>query len=501
MGLVLEIEHLMGVSYGAVSPDGDIPDWPPQPDRVFSGLVASWAFRGCRQGEEDALKWLEAQEDPEIWASQAHPRSSHVSFVPPNDATLRTHKHDKDVLPLLRSRYPRSFPAARPYDPVVRLRWKTAEPQPAILSALQALAADTAYIGHSASLTRCRFSREAATAGETEWRRPGRGIYRGRLDELKRDFAAGRRPRRGRWIPSERAATVVERPGSVFSQDWLVLESPDIGSKLDVRASALVTQAVRHALAKAYAEAGLRLSAPEEVTGLARDGTPSRRPHLAIVPLTFNGFPYADGRLLGLALVPPAQAKLLQDPSFLTVLRSLAPMDPASGRRLWSMTLGRAGEKSLEIALWPTLQASRRSLDPDLYLRLDGKPARTFGSVTPVVLEHHPKGSGITREDGILEQIAQACHHAGLPDIERTGVDGRRTVAAGQTSSFEGIPPASPRSGSPNWERWQLPPYLAGRPLVHAVITFREPVAGPVLLGAGRHLGLGLFRPLRGSQP
>jgi CRISPR-associated protein Csb2 len=48
--------------------------------------------------------------------------------------------------------------------------------------------------------------------------------------------------------------------------------------------------------------------------------------------------------------------------------------------------------------------------------------------------------------------------------------------------------------------RWRLPESLAGRQLTHAVIQFAEPVEGPVLLGAGRFLGLGLCRPLDVGQ-
>ena len=43
---------------------------------------------------------------------------------------------------------------------------------------------------------------------------------------------------------------------------------------------------------------------------------------------------------------------------------------------------------------------------------------------------------------------------------------------------------------------WRLPPSLASRQLTHAVIRFAEPIDGPVILGAGRFVGLGLCRPL-----
>lgn len=42
MTLVLEIDHLLGVAFAAGNQASDVPDWPPQPDCVFSALVASW---------------------------------------------------------------------------------------------------------------------------------------------------------------------------------------------------------------------------------------------------------------------------------------------------------------------------------------------------------------------------------------------------------------------------------------------------------------------------
>jgi CRISPR-associated protein Csb2 len=56
MTLVLEIEYLLGTAFAAQEEDNPAPDWPPQPDRVFSALVASWAARGEHSGEHQALE-------------------------------------------------------------------------------------------------------------------------------------------------------------------------------------------------------------------------------------------------------------------------------------------------------------------------------------------------------------------------------------------------------------------------------------------------------------
>jgi len=171
MPLVMEIEHLLGVAFAAVGPDTSQPDWPPQPDRVFSALVAAWAARGERSDERAALEWLEAQEPPKIASSVINVRPAPSSFVPPNDEVQVT------VSPAWRSRQPRRFPAALPSDPTVRLVWPDADGAP--LAALDALARDVAYVGHSASLTRCRFTR---TDTEPEGlQRARRRVYKGRV--------------------------------------------------------------------------------------------------------------------------------------------------------------------------------------------------------------------------------------------------------------------------------------------------------------------------------
>jgi CRISPR-associated protein Csb2 len=49
--------------------------------------------------------------------------------------------------------------------------------------------------------------------------------------------------------------------------------------------------------------------------------------------------------------------------------------------------------------------------------------------------------------------------------------------------------------------RLQRKPGERARWGVHAMLTFREKVRGPVLLGAGRYFGLGLLQPVREEQP
>lgn len=485
MTLVLEVEYLSGVSFAAIGPDSEAPDWPPQPDRMFSALVAAWAARGQDKREAEALRWLEKLPVPRLLASDAEPRTGALVFVPPNDPRSNRKKTAKGVLPPLRSRQPRRFPAARPHDAIVRLLWNAVAPEGEILTALQSLAGDVAYVGHSASLTRCRFLLNQDLSDLNAARLPERHVYCGRFDELRRDFKARRRP-----LPGTRVAPAPEakrEQTNIFSDRWLILEHV-AGDMPDIRACGLVAKTLRDALLAGYSRIGLGDKIPEIVSGHTPDGKPSRDPHLAVVPLAFTGFPYADGHIMGFALVPPRDSTILDDENFRKALRKLAPVDEGYGRRILTLTpkAGMPSGDAFSIKLSPTFEvpANKRSLDPALYIR----PAQTFATVTPIVFDRHLKSKGAARQEEIATQIAAACRNVGLPEPE--------AVVADKHSSIEGAPAAYPSAKSPPWMRWRQPPSLASRQLTHAVIRFAETVQGPAILGAGRFMGLGLCRPV-----
>lgn len=502
MTLVLEIEFLLGVAFAAVGPDSTEPDWPPQPDRIFSALVASWAARGEREDELRALQWLEELAVPSLFASDAERRRGVTVYVPANDASSAKQKHARHVLPAMRNRQERAggFPAARPHDPVLRLCWPKAQPDDATFSALQAVAHDTSYVGHSTSLTRCRFLLDPVVDLEKATM-PRRSVYRGRLEELRAAYARFEqsvdkkdRPQRGmRVLP--RLAPPTAR-ANVFADggQWLILEHVG-GDMPDVRASALVARTVRDALLSGYRKIGLGDDIPEVISGHAPDGSPSRNPHLAIVPLAFAGFPYADGHVMGFALVPPAGTSILARPgapetdetrAFRRALRQLTKIDQAGRRVLEVRSEERTPrEQAFGVDMALTFDPpGPASLDPARYTR----PARIFATVTPIVLDRHLKRSGAERLEEAAEQIATACRNIGLPEPEAVVVD--------KHSAVEGAPSAYPSGRAPRWMNWRLPPSLASRQLTHAVIRFAEPVEGPVILGAGRFVGLGVCLPI-----
>ncbi|HTV90957.1 MAG TPA: type I-U CRISPR-associated protein Csb2 [Stellaceae bacterium] len=476
MNLVLDIEHLLGVAFAARGQDSEAPDWPPQPDRVFSALVAAWGARGEREGERGALQWLEAQPAPDIIASPGYPRTAPIVFVPPNDPE-GGRVGNAAVMPALRRRQARRFPVFRPDDPVVSLVWREAAPNRATLASLNALAADTAYVGHSASLTRCRFRIDGEpAAGEPAQRR----VYAGRLAELERGFHA-RPPRRPSPESAVRAASKQERPiQGVFSgedKEWLVLEHVD-GEMPDIRAAALVAKAIRDTLMSGYGKAGLGDAIPAVVSGHSPDGRPTSEPHLVIAPLAFVGASYASGIVYGFALIPPANGGLFEDGGFRSAIRAISTADQTTSRRVLNVH-----GNGIDLTLALGAATDRRSLDPAPYLR----QARLWASCTPIVLDRHLKSTGNeARQQEMRALIKQACINAGLPEPA--------AIAAGKHSAVEGTPSAYPSAGEPHWMRWRLPASLASRQLIHAVVDFGQAVRGPVILGAGRFMGLGLCR-------
>ena len=475
MPLVLEIEYLLGIAFAAQGPDSADPDWPPQPDRVFSALVAAWAARGEAPDERAALEWLERQPAPLIEASDAAARPALTSFVPPNDKLQIT------ANPAWRTRQPRRFPAALPHDPIVRLIWPEAPDAP--LATLDALARDTACVGHSASLTRCAFAVEASS--DERMSRPARRrIYPGRLQELEAAFHARRRPSPGETVSPPKALTSEDT--NDFSADWLTFEI--VGGRLDLRAAASACKALIKTLMSGYEATAGQSAIPSWVSGHDPDGAPTRGHHLAAVPLANAGFEHSDGALMGFALVPPkGRGDLLSVPELRRALA--AKLEPTasdakdgSRRRLrvWDPRL-----PGMDLALALTLETTKRSLDPHRYTW----SSHRWATVTPMVLDRHLKGGSAAEFQTEMEAlVAAACGRC-------VGVQPARVVVD-KHSAARGAPSAYPSGKAPPWTGWRVPETLASRRLVHAVIEFDEAVAGPLLIGAGRFCGLGLCLPV-----
>jgi CRISPR-associated protein Csb2 len=476
--LALEIEYLAGVCFAAPpeSSPAHSPDWPPQPDRIFSALVCAWGARGERPEERAALEWLEQQPPPTIEASGAEPRHVATVYVPPNDISGK-----RETLPERRRRQPRLFPAAIPHRPVVRVRWTAAAPSPSLFESLQCLAGDMAYLGHSASLVRCRFMNTLQPDPELNSLRPRRRVYPGRLQALERAYRAGERPLPGEIVP---AAEVVDGPAiacSIFSRRWILFEDAG-GTCPDLRAIAVVARRAREAIMSQFGSDAV----PEFISGHQPDGSPSVRPHLAIVPLADAGWRYSQGRLMGLGIILPEaddQARIQAERDWLAGIEERSAA--AEQWRAFDRALDGVSKLALgPLGVWKLARAAQPSKMSMRIERYTGPHSRWF-TVTPIVLDRFPKcKSPQERDDEIASIIASSCENIGLP----------RPVAVRtfKHSAVKGAPSAYPSGNAPQWTGWTLPDFLAHRMLTHAAIDFSQPVSGPLILGAGRFAGLGL---------
>lgn len=480
--LRLDIHLPTGVFRATSVADRGRSEWPPHPDRIFSALVCAWAENGAEEAGRAALSWLESLDPPALEVSSAGPRDVCTVYVPPNDRS-----DGRRELGLSAKLQPRTFPAVVPNEPRVRLWWRASEEEVGFhLPTLDRIARQVGYLGHSASLVSMRFLPETrdpaprlvpAPDGLVRLRVP----YPGRLEELVNGFEAGK----DRGFRPEPAPAVSYRDlwhgqgpeafaGTAYGRNWIVLAGTGRRSPA-LEAFVRVAEAMRGALL-----ADARKPVPPVLSGHEGNG-PAATPHLAVLPLANVGFDWSDGRLFGLALVLPRDHDGLADPIRIELEEAVARFLASGG----TLSLGRFGTWCLEHDPAP----ERASLRSARYLRA----ARRFASVTPIVLPRHMKAR---RGDTAEAQIAFACGQQGLPEPDAVEV-GPRPFLAGTSLARRrpgGTGPAQPNGRG--FRGWIVSERLGTRSLVHARIRFAAPVRGPLLLGAGRHFGLGLLLPV-----
>jgi CRISPR-associated protein Csb2 len=410
-----------------------------------------------------------------------------------------------EVLPERRGRQPRTYPTVIPDEPVLWFVWPTAEPTEAQRSCLDGLLQRVGRLGHSSSFVSCRLVDDPPAPslaprgdGPDRLRVPRPGLLRALEASFLRH--GGTEPRQ-LPAPIARYGPVSERPqppAPLLGGDWIVLPIEDRYARPAITRTVDVARAVRAALMRHGPQ-----PAPEIISGhVARanvDGPtePLSRPHLAVVPLPAVIGPHPTGVVFGVAVVLPSD---VADEERRVVEAAVVAWGDANGRQL---VLPGQGGRSLVIRLGEPVvvpAAGMLELAPSLPATLDRRrwcrTSATWVSVTPVALDRYPRDLRSTdparREEAERDAevtLARACVHAGLPEPVVT------------TVRFDPpLPGSAPVGGWAKQPGRRFPPYRAGssgtvRPCVHAHLTFPEPVAGPVLIGAGRYHGYGLFLP------
>ncbi len=461
--LAIEVEYLLGRAVATDVSERDLVEWPPHPSRLFSALVDALGDVGNDLPEqksdcESALRWLEALPPPEIAASVADDVSIRTTvkyWVPINDEVAD--KVRSAPLVEQRKRQERFFPAAVPSHPVVVFTWPTVETPTGTARALDILMQRVPYLGHSSSLVRLFRSSEAPAStlvprstGAHRLRVPGPG----RLDRLNATFE------------QRKTDTAVQAPiGREVLYDWARQDRPRgphgiarviafEGPPMGVENAAFLTARYREALLSLLGD-----DAPSVLTGHAARGEPATNPHIAFVPLANVNHEFADGSIKGIGVVLP------RDIHHDHLLR----LDAAI-RRLRSLHFGAQGAIGLRLSRGAE---GLKSLDFGRYCRASS----VWASVTPVALSQYPKSKKGLSEEAV---VARDFSYLGLPEPVEIYVQ--------DVAFVRGAPRAR------EFARGRISS-VTNRLLRHVYVRFAEKVEGPLLVGAGRHMGFGVLSP------
>lgn len=466
MSFDLDIHLIAGRYEAAGAGDRDSAEWPPHPARVFCALVA-----GSRSpADQDALRWLECLPPPVVWASSHASPSVRRSYVVTNkidrSGGSQFHRGRNSAL--------RTRVSSLPTSPQVRLSWSDADGDAATIDVLDGMARRVPYLGRSTGVAalRCRASGADADppAGLASFTPTvdGRGPhllrvpYPGYLDELVRQHQSDRPAWEVSRTMTYRAGTVgLDAPTvpmgaapSVYT-DVIVLSFR--GLRPDGQLAPLFTQALRRAV--------MSLT-PDPLPSALHGHDAPGQPHVAFLSLPDVAHAHADGRLLGMAVAIPDLPADERRAIVRGVLRGSPETNgPEGAERILRLDVPRIG----------SVELTHR---PGLVRPWGARPERwrqgstRWVSVTPVVLDRFPRRGDIEGE------IVRSCRSVGLPDPRQLFVSTAPVTAGGIR--------LRPRD---------MPSHLQGKLFRHVELIFADPVPGPLLLGAGRYLGIGLFAP------
>jgi CRISPR-associated protein Csb2 len=558
--LTLKIEFLTGRYVAASVGDREKPEWPPHPGRVYMALAATCFERDENDVEVRALQWLESlKEPPIIDAPDACGRSEVKFYVATNDKLTASKSILQATPGLMRSKQERMYPTTIPYESCCFYHWQVDEQAEKHLGALNAVANEVIRVGRSSSLVHASFSlselaeplyttlpriqrwlparrggsRKVRVAGEGEFLRLKGACRMDLIDQFadlkqliestkgkeqkgaKQKFEEifGVPYKNGIRPPEPTPATIslwqgYEQPVALSAMNRTVIEGTMFDSELLVLMvdrnidqpsytlsdTLVLTRRLRDAVMAScpHTPPPAWISGHDEKTG-----EPTKDPHIAFLPLPFVGHKYADGSIKGLAIAFPKTnvVSLHERGSMLGPVFFEKNGEP----RKIELRLGDSGSWSGHIAEGGTLA---QSLQQETWI----KPSHKWASVTPVVLDRFPKNSrNADRKDWeheVREIVTQSCIRAGYPAPISIDLD--------TTSWLMGSPRAYSKSrplrtGDSHTEKAELGdgfprfPTRNGKPprlQIHVHLTFDCLVKGPVLMGAGRFLGYGFFRPI-----
>lgn len=473
------------------------PEWPPSPARLFQALVASVGNNSTLSDEEtSALEWLEQLPAPTIAAPVAREGQRFMFFVPNNDGdVVESGSKPLGKIRAEKTIRPHLFDEAVPVSFVWTWNEGTAEDEDRA-RVICRIAERLYQLGRGVDMAWADAEVVDIDGVETRLAEQGRVVHRpgtgnagvslacpanGSLASLGDRFASKRfpaipkgaaprrifrKPPRASFVP-----IAYDTPARRFVFD---LRAPGPGGAFAAWPLTKATELIE--LARDRAAERLRSAVPELAVQIkcylvgqgATEADKALR--VRIVPVPSIGHEQADQLIRRVAVYVPQTCPLAAD-----------DLRWAFARVDWSDADGCIGT---------TLQPSD---DERMATRFE-RPARCWRSVTPVALPGRHRGiavakfsegSGADTDRGSREARAAAVRRALEHARVRTPVSSVRV----QREPFD-------RRGE-RAEEFAPGTRFAPETLWHAALIFAHPVAGPLLAGNGRYIGLGLMRPVR----
>jgi CRISPR-associated protein Csb2 len=485
-------------------------DWPPSPARLFQALLAG-AARGESLSERvtESLKWLESLSPPLIVAPSAYAGQVVRNFVPNND--LDAVGGDPARVGEIRAAKvirPRHFDAESP----LLYSWTFAQDAGAERHAQTICEVAEALYQLGRGVDMAWAQGEVLDEGEADARvrSYGGGVWRpskagggtmlpcphaGTLASLIARFAANR----------ERFTTVEK--GRKTSQLFAQAPKPDFAAFSYDSPHRFLLWDIRNT----DADAVFAPQRPEHIVPLTekiRDqaaarlkrGLPDRA---AVIDRVFVGRDAAEAdKAQRICITPlPSIGHRHTDWSIRRVLVAVPPDCPlATDDIAWAFS-GLAPDFDVETGEISPGGATLVTADDrsmlDHYGVDSGRKSRLWRSVTPAALPEHAARRRI--DSGRRREEAK-----GGAERLRENAAAERAVAQALRHAGEATPPWSVRvqrepfdAKGQRAEAFAAATRFAKERLWHVEITFAEAVSGPLLIGDGRYLGLGLMEPVR----
>jgi CRISPR-associated protein Csb2 len=484
------------------------PEWPPSPARVFQALVAGAGLSGpLRDQDTEALRWMEQLENPPLIVVPRAWLGQRVKFYMPNNDLDHVAGDPRRVASIRTAEkifHPRHFDRHIPF----LYAWVLDEREEHAphMQTIGLLAARLYQFGRGLDMawaetqvmSRDRFEDGLTRHSGRLYRPSSTGVGRslacpttGSLHSIQARFRAYRE----RFRPGdarEQDTILVQPPKAMFRA--VMYDSPPIRHLFELSAQPDAAVA-RWPLSRASqlvetvrdgAAARLRRAFPDRLHEIERhligrkaEGADAAPPtsRVRIVPLPSIGHQHADHLIRRVLIEVPTECTLHAD-DVRWALSGLGLVDETTGEDL-GVILTPAGDDrmlahygighSLGHRVWRTVtpaalpeSARRRRIDP----------AR---------IREEAKGGEerVAEQARAVQAVTTALRHAGV----RARVHEVRVQREPFSGNGERAEAFSPGTRFPKERLW------------HVEVVFEEPVAGPLILGDGRFLGLGLMAP------